>query len=163
MKPTELAEFVIDMAELRGRVEAMTDLEAGRFWTGLSLLAAAAKELVDSGKEALIERLMAGLPVHAQTAEGTFPLRAVPDKKTTCNDARETFLTMLELIPANEIADYLTTQPFKPAMCERVLGERWREHFTREEKLKLTQSGKPVPKRVLALGREGIDEQGEDA
>lgn len=159
VKPHEsIAAMVFDLAELARHVEAMTPEEAGRFYSSLALFGRLADEFVRAGKEALIERLASGLPVNVETADGTFPLRAVPDRTTKCNNAVETFRAILESEGPDALERVLTTQPFKPAACKAVLGEAWKNNFTVEEKMKLTPgSSSPVRRRVLSVGREEVD------
>lgn len=148
--PPSLPSRILDVTDLRNRLDAMTHEERGRAYTAMQDCDRAYREWKAMFTEAMIESIeVHGEPL-VETMDGLRRVYVAADRRTTCNSVKETARSILEQHGPDVLADCLGSNALKPGACKAVLGEEWSKHFTVDERKKL---GEGSPRKVLRLAR----------
>lgn len=145
-----LPDRILNLTELRNRLDAMTHDQRGEAYLAMQACDRAYREWKSLFTEALIEAIeVHGEPL-IQTADGPKRLYVAADKKVSCNSVKDAARSILEQFGPDVLADCLGSNALKPGACKAVLGDEWSNHFTVDERKKLNEGS---ARNVLRLAR----------
>lgn len=154
-----LPERIADLDDLRNRLDAMTPEERGRAYVTMQACDRAYREWKAMFTEAFIESVeVHGEPL-VETIDGLKRVYVAADRRTTCNNVKETSRTILEQHGPDVLADCLGSNALKPGACKAVLGEAWGEHFTVSEVLEIKEGS---ARKRIGIARDAMEDDDGD-